>query len=121
MPKFLANGVQVVDRALIDDVVARVVERFAPRRVVLFGSHARGDARPDSDIDLFIEMESPLRPVERSRAVLDLFGLRPWGLDVIVYTPDEVRERPGQDGGLLSRVEREGRTLYHCGDHGGAP
>lgn len=112
MPTFLENGVQVVDRILIDEVVRRIAERFAPNRIVLFGSHARGDARPDSDIDLFVEMESALRPVERSQAIIGLFGLRPWGLDVIVYTPDEVQARRGALTGILAQVEREGQTLY---------
>jgi len=32
----------------------RIVQRFHPVRVILFGSHARGDARPDSDVDLLV-------------------------------------------------------------------
>nr|MBA3342644.1 nucleotidyltransferase domain-containing protein [Gemmatimonadaceae bacterium] len=38
-------------RGLVDEIVATLVSRFNPRRVYLFGSHARGDARPDSDYD----------------------------------------------------------------------
>lgn len=112
MPTFLDNGVQVVDQALLDDVVRRIVDRFQPRRVVLFGSRARGDARPDSDIDLFIEMESDQRPIERAAQVSRLLTPRRWGLDVFVYTPDEVRARRGRPGDVLAYVEAEGRTLY---------
>jgi len=112
MPTFLENGSQVVDQALIDDVVRRIVERFHPNRIVLFGSQARGDAGPDSDIDLFIEMESDLRPIDRDVEVLSLFGLRPWGLDVFVYTPAEVAKQRGRVGNLLSDVDSEGRVVY---------
>jgi predicted nucleotidyltransferase len=112
MPTFLENGLQVVDQELIDDVVRRIVERFQPKRIVLFGSHARGDAGPESDIDLFIEMESNLRPIDRMVAVGSLFAERLWGLDVFVYTPAEVEARRGRIGNLLSYVEAEGKLLY---------
>ena len=112
MPTFLANGLQVVDRELIDDVVRRIVERFDPDRVVLFGSHARGDATPESDIDLLVEMKTNLRPVQRSYEIQRFFGLRPWGLDVFVYAPEEVKARRGRIGDLLSYVDAEGQVLY---------
>ncbi len=97
---------------LIKQVTQTIVERFHPKRIVLFGSYARGEARPESDLDLFIEMESPLRPPERAVEVSAAFGLRPWPLDVIVYTPDEVSRLRGMRGTLLSVIEREGRVLY---------
>ena len=112
MPTFLENGMQVVDQALIDDVVGRIVERFHPKRIVLFGSHARGDAGPESDMDLFIEMESDLRPIDRAVAIQRFFGLRLWGLDVFVYTPAEVAAQRGRIGNLLSYVDAEGKVLY---------
>ena len=112
MPTFLANGSQVVDQELVDNVVSRIVERFHPKRIVLFGSQARGDAGPESDIDLFVEMESNQRPLDRTIAVGSLFKNRRWGLDVFVYTPEEVTSRRGDPGDLLAYVEAEGIVLY---------
>ncbi|MFW5858287.1 MAG: nucleotidyltransferase domain-containing protein, partial [Planctomycetota bacterium] len=74
----------MVSAALADDVARRIVEHFHPRRIVLFGSLARGDTREWSDIDLFVEMESDEHPVERAMAINRLFGLRDWPMDVIV-------------------------------------
>lgn len=101
-----------VDDALLRDITRALVERFHPRRILLFGSRARGEPRDDSDIDLFIEMPSQRRPPERRDEVLALFGLRPWSLDVVVYTPEEVASLKGRTGTLLSVIETEGRILH---------
>jgi uncharacterized protein len=97
---------------LLQQVTHRIVERFHPERIVLFGSRARGEARSDSDLDLFVEMESDQRPPERAVAVAAIFGLRPWPLDVVVYTPAEVERLRNVRGTLLSVIEDEGLLLY---------
>jgi len=98
--------------SLLDHVTKTIVERFHPRRIVLFGSHARGEAGPDSDLDLFIEMETSRRPPERAIEVSSVFGLRPWPMDVVVYTPQEVERLKKVKGTLLSVIEKEGKVLY---------
>jgi predicted nucleotidyltransferase len=102
----------VVDSRLLDEICRRLVEHLNPRRIVLFGSRARGDSRPDSDVDLFIEMETDRPPPERAVEVSALFGLRPWSLDVVVYTPAEVARLRGVRGTLLDAIEKEGAVLY---------
>ncbi len=89
-----------------------LVERFGARRVVLFGSRARGDVRPDSDYDVFVEMETAERPPERTARILAEIGLRPWSLDLVVYTPEEVARVRPIPGTLLSMIESEGRVLH---------
>ena len=98
--------------ALVNEVTERIVDRFHPRRIVLFGSRARGGADEGSDIDLFVEMESDKRPPERAIEVSSIFGLRPWGLDLVVYTPEEVRRLRGLKGTLLEIIEAEGKVMY---------
>ncbi|MDP6124687.1 MAG: nucleotidyltransferase domain-containing protein [Candidatus Latescibacteria bacterium] len=66
----------VVTPELIDFVVEMIVENFQPDRIVLFGSHARSECTPDSDVDLFVEMETDKPPTLRSIEISDLFGLR---------------------------------------------
>jgi predicted nucleotidyltransferase len=96
----------------IEEITRTIVERFHPRRIVLFGSRARGQARPDSDVDLMVEMETPLKRGPRTVEVLKAFGVRPWGMDLVVYTPQEVVQLRGRVGTLLSVIEAEGQTLY---------
>lgn len=107
-----ALGNLMTQAELLKEVTKTIVQRFHPKRIVLFGSHARDEAGPDGDLDLFIEMESNLRPPQRAVAVSELFGLRRWPLDLIVYTPEEVQRLRGKRGTLLSVIEKEGRVLY---------
>jgi predicted nucleotidyltransferase len=74
----------MTDAKLLDQIAAKIVERLHPKRIILFGSHARGDAKRDSDFDLFVEMETQQRPPERTAEVISIFGLRPWSMDVVV-------------------------------------
>src|SRR5919197_4488873 len=80
-------------QAQIDEMVRRIVERFQPDRIILFGSQARGDAGPDSDVDLLVVM--PFEGIkwkleaEIDAAIRDL----PLPADVHVATPDEVERR----------------------------
>lgn len=101
-----------MDETDLQAIVGRIVEKFGPKRVILFGSHARDEHREDSDLDLFVEMESDLRPPERAVQVSAIFGLRTWSLDVVVYTPSEVNRLRHVRGTLLSIIESEGRVLY---------
>ena len=101
-----------MERKELEEIAAKIVERFQPVRVVLFGSHARGEAGANSDVDLFVEMETEQRPPERAIEVSAIFGLRPWPLDVVVYTPSEVARLRGVRGTLLSIIEEEGELLY---------
>lgn len=102
----------VIGQDLLDHIVSTIVKRFDPERIVLFGSRARGDHRPDSDFDLFVEMESDQRLPERAVAISAAFGLHPWSMDIIAYTPEEVARMRGRVGALLTTIEREGRVLY---------
>jgi len=102
----------MIDADALTAVTRTIVARFHPKRIVLFGSYARGDADEESDLDLFVEMETSRRPPERAIEIASVFGLHPWPMDIFVYTPEEVKQLRGKGGTLLEEVEREGRVLY---------
>ena len=102
----------MIDADTLAAVTRTIVERFHPRKIVLFGSYARGDADEESDLDLFVEMETLRRPPERAIEIASVFGLHPWPMDIFVYTPGEVKQLRGKGGTLLEEIEREGRVLY---------
>lgn len=101
-----------VDDKLLKYISDTIVEHFHPRRIILFGSRARGDARPDSDIDLLVEMESEKGFYQRGAEVEMLFANRLWSMDLIVLTPDELQREQNFLGGVVRAAVREGRVLY---------
>lgn len=101
-----------VDEELIQAIVRKIVAAFNPRRVILFGSRARGGQREDSDIDLFIEMETNLHPIKRRTQIRELFERQWWGMDLIVKTPEEVLRERNSLISLVPDIEREGEVLY---------
>jgi predicted nucleotidyltransferase len=109
---FYPNGLQVIDQEVIDGAVRRIVDALHPRRIVVFGSVARGEAGPDSDLDLFIEMDSDVRPVERAIRVRELLADARWPMDVAVYTPEEVADARTRFGNLMTFIDAEGVVLY---------
>lgn len=97
---------------LLKEITTKIVKKFNPRRVVLFGSRATGSARKDSDIDLFVEMESRLGQIERAVKVDELFENRNWSMDLIVYTTQEVNRAVRNAGFLIDAIDEEGKVLY---------
>ncbi len=96
----------------IEEIVRKIAEAFQPRRIVMFGSRARGDTRPDSDLDLMVEMETDDPPAQRVWAIDGLFGLRRWAMDLVVYTPQEVKQQRQYRNSLIRVIESEGKVLY---------
>jgi predicted nucleotidyltransferase len=105
-----------VDEALIGEIVRKIVATFHPHRIILFGSRARGDQGPESDIDLFVEMETNLHPIKRRTRIRELFQRQWWSMDLIVKTPEEARRERASLISLVPDIEREGKVLYERGD-----
>ena len=102
-----------ISEATIDHVVRTIAERFHPVRIILFGSYARGEARADSDLDLFVELDDPdLPPRGRSLPMHLAFDPYPCPLDIVVYTPAETAHWSQAAASLAATVLREGKVLF---------
>ncbi len=96
----------------IQMMVDRLVARFDPDQIILFGSQARGTAGPDSDVDLLVIM--PVSGSKRARQLELRIALHDIAVpkDIILATPDEVARRRDIVGTIIRPALREGRVLY---------
>lgn len=101
-------------RPVLDRMVQRLVDEYAPERIVLFGSHIAGMADGDSDIDLLIVKETSERFLDRWTTVQQLLtGLHPSiPVETIVLTPAEVENRIESGDAFLHTTLDQGETLY---------
>ncbi len=95
----------------IDDVVRQIVERFRPRRVILFGSYVYGQPHPGSDVDPLVEMDTPLRDAQQAARICQAIDYH-FGLDVVVRTPATIQKRLAQGDLFLAEVLSRGTVLY---------
>ncbi len=108
------TAINDLDPTLLPEIVERIRRVANPRRIVLFGSRARGDHRPDSDIDLLVIEDSPLPRHRRSIPLYAALSELPLRVDaeVVVYTPAEVEEWSGASAAFVTTALREGKVLY---------
>ncbi len=101
----------MTDETLIEEAGRRLAEAAPEARVILFGSHARGEAGPDSDLDLLViepALESRRAEFVRLREALGAIGVP---VDLIVVSSEHVAKRGGVQGTMVSEALREGRVL----------
>jgi predicted nucleotidyltransferase len=98
--------------AALREIVDRIVKGFAPRRIILFGSRARGTAGPDSDLDLIVVTDRPGSRRKQAVAIdLALADIRV-AKDILVVDADELERDRDVVGTIAYPVWREGRVLY---------
>ncbi len=94
------------------EIIRRIVRVAAPERIVLFGSAARGEEGPDSDLDLLV-----IKPGRYHRGHLteeiymSLIGVGE-AVDVVVVTPEDVERYRDALGLVIAPALREGRVVY---------
>jgi type I restriction enzyme S subunit len=107
----MKRGSGAPDERTVQEIVRRIVEAVSPEKIILFGSAARGEMGPDSDIDLLVvkACDAP-REVER-RIYRELIGI---GIpkDVLVVTPGHLEKHKDTIGYIYRSALREGRIVY---------
>lgn len=101
-----------VTEQAIELMVERLVDRFDPDQIILFGSQARGTAAPGSDVDLLVIM--PVSGSKRAKQLEMRVALHDIAVakDIILATPDEVARRRDIVGTIIRPALREGKVLY---------
>ncbi len=92
--------------------VRRIVEGFRPLRIILFGSRARGEAGPWSDIDLLVVLPKVADKRQTTVEVLRVLSDLSIAKDVVVTTPAEIERRGRMVGDVLRPALREGKVIY---------
>jgi uncharacterized protein len=97
---------------LLDDLVQRIREVSAPERIILFGSYARGNARPGSDIDLLVIKDKVDSPRAETGRIYRALGHLSAPVDVVVADTAYVQRYGALVGTVIRPALREGRVLY---------
>ena len=106
--------------AITEDVVREItktiVDTVQPLKIILFGSYAWGDARPNSDLDFLIVEEEPFGPERnRTKRIGNIYrSLPPYliPVDILLYSRNEFDKWKDGINHVIARAHREGRILY---------
>ncbi len=102
---------EAIPSGVLDEIIRRVVEAAQPEKVLVFGSAARGETGPESDVDLLV-VKAGADPLDVARRIYrHLFGVGA-AVDVVVVSPEDL-ERYRQSPGLVIKVAlAEGKVVY---------
>lgn len=96
----------------IAEIIDRIVQQLDPEKIILFGSHARGDAREDSDVDLLVVAETGLSARDRYPVVRRFLADFPAAFDVFWRTPEEYHRWRNVVNHVVYFAEKYGRVVY---------
>jgi predicted nucleotidyltransferase len=99
----------------IEQVVRQIVTQFQPQKIILFGSYASGQPRPESDVDLLVVMDTPLKETEQAVRICQAIEYH-FGLDLIVRTPAALARRLALGDPFLNEIIHTGKVMYECPD-----
>ena len=93
-------------------VVEQIARRFQPEEIVLFGSYAYGTPKAESDVDLLVIMNTPLRSRQQRLEISRALSPRPFPLDIVVRTPQEIQERIALGDPFVCEITTHGKVVY---------
>ena len=109
----------MIHESQIRQVAVQLGKAACALQVILFGSYARGEATERSDVDFLVVAETDLPRHKRAVGLYKQLRPYPFGMDIVVYTPQEVEEGKKSALTFVSTVLREGKTLYERRDGSG--
>jgi predicted nucleotidyltransferase len=102
----------MISNATVEQMTKRIIDNFAPQKVIVFGSWARGESNADSDLDFLVIM--PYSGSKRDLQILIRRNLKDFNVpkDIIVASPIEIEEKRGLNGYIYQAALAEGKVLY---------
>ncbi|VVB97051.1 Nucleotidyltransferase domain protein [uncultured archaeon] len=102
----------MIPRETISAIAKKIAERFNPEKIILFGSYAWGKPDRDSDLDLFIIMESGERPIKRAGSIRKVLRELYVPMDILVRTPEELQYRIEIGDPFIKKIMSDGQVIY---------
>jgi predicted nucleotidyltransferase len=96
---------------VLAEIISRIVEVARPENIILFGSAARGEMRPNSDVDLLVIKSGAHRLNLTGEIYLNLHGVEE-AVDVVVVTPEDVERYRDSDPLVIAPALRGGKVVY---------
>ena len=96
----------------IKSIIKAIADNFPVEKIILFGSYANGKATADSDLDLFVIMNTNQPRHKRAVPLYLLFKHSPCAMDIVVYTPEEVAMWNGTVNHIITDVLKIGTVVY---------
>lgn len=93
-------------------VVEKITQRFDPERVILFGSYAYGKPHSFSDVDLLVVLKTKERPRAKQIEIVRALSPHPFGMDILVRTPEQLEQRIRLDDSFMREIAEKGKVLY---------
>ncbi|HEX9867910.1 MAG TPA: nucleotidyltransferase domain-containing protein [Candidatus Tectomicrobia bacterium] len=106
------GGREMTPDDCIKVMAERIVRDYDPVKIILFGSHARGEAGLESDIDLLVVLPEVANKRHAVVAIRRLLTDLLMPKDIVVTTPEEIARRGDLVGTVLRPALREGKVLY---------
>ena len=105
-------GFPPVTRGQLRRVGEKIAGLPGVEKVILFGSYARGNPTPDSDVDLLVVWKTRRPRTERWMAVSKLFSRRPFPMDIVVRTPRQIKDALIRKDCFIREVVSTGKVLF---------
>lgn len=96
----------------LKEIKDRLIKQYNPEKIILFGSYNKKHANKNSDIDLLIIKKTDKRPIDRQIEVEKILSDREIPLDILVYTPEEIRFLFSMGSPFIEDIMEKGRLLY---------
>lgn len=96
----------------LKEAVRRIIEKFDPEKIILFGSYAYGRPTADSDMDLMVVMNTDEKPHKRAISLRKVLKGIDIPKDIIVKTPEEFYRFKDIAGTIIYPVSHKGKVIY---------